>query len=357
MTRDSGGHTGTRTLPEGGRPWRRMLVLTAAWLALLAFVLAGLEAWPGAGAWSRLAQPRLWPATLGFIALFLAAMALRARRWQVLLRARIALPWPRIWPVFFWTFLIKSLTPLRAGEVTRALWLRREVDGGFGYGLGTLVVERLADAVVLIGGGTLVLVVGLLPLPRPDGLARAGIAALAVLALVVVVFRVAPRGPLRRLLRRLRPEDPVADVGRPGVVRRVARAAIDSAASMARALAPLRDPALAAHVLGLTALIWAGLALAFGLILQTLLPALPWPAVVAVLVAVNVVGMTMAAPANLGSFEVAGVAVLAAFGIDAGDALPAVVLVHAAVLGSTLLGGIIGRIMLRGELSSALDLY
>lgn len=327
----------------------RSLAITAVWLALLLSLLGALDAWPKTSAWQRLANPSLWPATLAFAGLFVGVACLRAWRWRMLLKREIELPWRRIWPIFFWTFLLKSLTPLRAGEVVRALWLRQRLADGLGYGLGVLGVERGLDAVVLVGGGGLVVLAARAPLA--DG-ARLAVALAVVIALALAVLL----GP--QLAARVGGWLPSAwgpsdSAGTRGVRERLAR----GARAVGRALMVLRDPWLALRALGVTLLIWAGLALGFGLLLTTLLPELAWSAVLCVLVSVNVLGLVTATPANVGPFEVGAMAGLAVFGIGAGQALPAVVALHAAVIASTVAVGLLGRLALQHQLARAHDLY
>ncbi|MDZ7828828.1 MAG: lysylphosphatidylglycerol synthase domain-containing protein [Halofilum sp. (in: g-proteobacteria)] len=348
----------TRTRFRDRHPWLRALLWSVIWLALLVSLLWNLEAWPEASAWRELGNPASGPALSGFLLIFLAVTAVRARRWQILLQARTAFPWRRVWPIFFWTFLLKSLTPLRAGEVLRALWLRRHQHDGFGYGLATIAIERAADVLILVGGGSLLVLGGVMAAPETVGNHAVLLAILAGIVLLgLLLLPLSRRGP--------------AQAGAPTGARRGCPHARPFAAMLQNAAAKackpilstidglnaLRQPLLAAHVLALTLAVWGGLVLGYGLVLNTLLPAAPWAAVVAMVAAVNLLGITAGPPGNLGTYEIGGLAALAAFGIDAASALPVIVLLHAAVLAATLLAGVIGRFALHRELDGILDPY
>ncbi len=79
-----------------------------------------------------------------------AGFAIRAARWGVLLRPALARP--RYRPRFAATtigFMANNVLPARVGEFARALALSRLERLGFSASLGSLVVERLLDALVL----------------------------------------------------------------------------------------------------------------------------------------------------------------------------------------------------------------
>jgi uncharacterized protein (TIRG00374 family) len=96
-------------------------------------------------------------------------------------------------------FMVNNLFPLRVGEVARAWYLSRETGAPAAALLGTVILERVIDTLVVVAMAAVVLALG--------DFARAGVdstalvVSLVVLAVVpiagVVALRVAPRGTVR----------------------------------------------------------------------------------------------------------------------------------------------------------------
>jgi hypothetical protein len=175
------------------RPLRRRLRLRdpRLWLGL---AITALTVWLSLRGVSFADLVRdLRAADLGLLALYsipcyLAALYLRALRWRHLTDAIQPLPLQPLVRATAVGFMVNNLVPLRVGEVVRAWMLSREVGVSGAAVLGTVLLERVIDMVVV--GVLAVLVLG----TQLERLALGAPLAVAVVVPVglVVVLRVAP---------------------------------------------------------------------------------------------------------------------------------------------------------------------
>jgi len=89
---------------------------------------------------------------LAFLSLpvyFLAAW-FRALRWRYLLRPMKAIGMARLYPIVIIGFMANNLIPARVGELVRAYILREKEQVSMSAGLGTIVVDRVFDALTLL---------------------------------------------------------------------------------------------------------------------------------------------------------------------------------------------------------------
>jgi uncharacterized protein (TIRG00374 family) len=125
------------------------------WKTLLGLALSAVLLWwalgdvsPG-GVWSEIRGANLGLLVLAAL-LQTAGFLIRAARWGVILRP--ALERVRYYPRFAATcigFMANNLLPARVGEFARALSFTRLAPVGLSAALGSLVVERFLDALVL----------------------------------------------------------------------------------------------------------------------------------------------------------------------------------------------------------------
>jgi uncharacterized protein (TIRG00374 family) len=245
-----------------------------------------------------------------------ASVAIRVVRWRYLFPAGTRPPaTPAVRSLLLGEFF-NALLPMRAGELVRVIAVHREARTSRSEALGTVVVERLLDVLVLL---TLLLVV--LPfVPEVSWLGAAvGILAAAVLVTIVGVlalWRYQSR-PLRVLLRPLR--------WLPGFSE--ART-IAAAESLLRGLEGLRSARSGILAVALTAVTWLTVGLSFWLAMRALDLGLGYDAALLVVVATTFALVLPSLPASLGVFEAATVYTLEAFGIDDSRALSAAVVLH-----------------------------
>lgn len=82
-------------------------------------------------------------------AVYLAALWTRAWRWRLVLSPHLALPPRDAFALMVIGYAANNVLPVRAGELLRAGLLQRERGAAWSVGLGTIVVERIVDGLVL----------------------------------------------------------------------------------------------------------------------------------------------------------------------------------------------------------------
>ena len=84
------------------------------------------------------------------IAVYFLAVWARTWRWHYLLRPIKAVPLGRLFPIVCIGYFGNNVYPARAGEVIRALVLRRSEDITVSASLATIIVERVFDGLVML---------------------------------------------------------------------------------------------------------------------------------------------------------------------------------------------------------------
>jgi uncharacterized protein (TIRG00374 family) len=100
--------------------------------------------------WQYLKQAQ-WSWVLLGLAFYFFGVLLRAWRWQVLLNPLKRLPIRRLFPVVAIGYMGNNVYPARAGEVLRSVLLKSKDQVDISGSLATIVVERLFDAIVILG--------------------------------------------------------------------------------------------------------------------------------------------------------------------------------------------------------------
>jgi uncharacterized protein (TIRG00374 family) len=85
------------------------------------------------------------------VVLYLLSIALRCLRWGILLRSSGSVKWRHVFEALFTGFAANYLLPGRIGELFRAEYARRLFGMNRLTSLGTIVVERVFDGVILAG--------------------------------------------------------------------------------------------------------------------------------------------------------------------------------------------------------------
>lgn len=246
-----------------------------------------------------------------------AGVALRVWRWQLLFEPGSRPPFRFVGNALLVSYLFNTILPARAGELARVQVLGRRAGISRAQVLGTVVLERSYDLLVLIA-----LLAVAAPFLPPVGWLKAAVALGAVLGVLlalaaVLVGRHGERGA-RALLR------PLTVLPAIGAERleRTAKAVVSG-------LAGIRATRVAAAAVVVTAVSWLALATsAWFLLLGTTIDA-GFGAALLVLVATNLVLVLPSSPAGLGAFEAATVLTLAAYGVDREQALSFALVLHA----------------------------
>ena len=261
--------------------------------------------------------------------LTLAGLVIRALRWRLLFYPMKGLVFGKVLTVLSIGYLLMNVLPARLGDVARAYLLGDLTGVSKARALSTIVVERVADVLVVVL--FLSSLVFLIPLPEwavQSGVALgAGFLALAVFLVLFANFREGGIGLLRRVVSRVRWLD------REGLWRLVD--------SLMDGLEILRHPAQGGVFFGISVLIWVvGIAqFYFGMVALDL--GLPVEAAIFVM-CVTALGMTVpSTPGYIGVWEYIIVLSLSLFGVDKSRALSCALVIHAVVYLSTTAAGVI----------------
>jgi uncharacterized protein (TIRG00374 family) len=289
-----------------------------------------------ARAWDvlRSASPA-WIAVM--LALVLADVSARGLRWRWLLRPIAALPYPRVLGYTFLGYLANNVLPARLGELVRSHALGQGEGISRTTVLGTVVVERVIDTAVVVS----IAAFSILVLSVRGVLASAVLLGTAFVGLLVVGLAVgiaahrvpgaariaafAERWPtIVDLGRRLREGLSVA--GRPATVAgAVAIGLVAWTASIATFL-------VAGQALGIELSLSQAALLSSGVSLATIVPS---------------------GPGYLGTFELTAASIVGLFGVGPDPGFALAVLVHAAIVVVTSLGGLVALVRLRPRIGRA----
>jgi len=260
----------------------------------------------------------------------------RAGRWRALLAPIAVVPYRRMLGYTYVGYLANNVLPARLGELVRSH------AAGEGEGLsrttvlGTVVVERVVDTVIVVGLAALaVVVLSVRGVMQSAVLLGAAFVALLVVGLAIGmalhrlpgadrVIAFASRWPrLVDLARRLR--EGLAVAGRPRtLVAALALSAVAWGASILTFLA-------AGQAVGIELTVAQGALLCTGVALATIVPS---------------------GPGYVGTFELTAVSIARGFGIEENAAFAMALLVHLMIFAVTSIGGIIAAIRLGVGLST-----
>ena len=258
-------------------------------------------------------------------------IAARGARWRSLLAPIAPLPYRRVLGYTYIGYLANNVLPARLGELYRSHALGEGEGLSRTTVLGTVVVERVVDTVMVVAIAALAVVVlsarGIMTSAVLLGLAFVtllviglglGIAAHRLPGADRVAAMVAHRPRLLELARRLR--EGLAVAGRPGTMAvALTFSALAWAASIATFLA-------AGQAIGVELTVAQAALLTSGVALVTIIPS---------------------GPGYLGTYELTVVGIASGFGIPRDDAFALGLLVHLVSLLTTSVGGVIALLAVR----------
>jgi hypothetical protein len=315
---------------------RRTLLRTIIGIAISAvaiWILAGSVDVPRAIDVLRTADPS-W--ILLMVVTVFVDVAARGARWRALLTPIKRLPYRRVLGYTYLGYLANNVLPARLGELVRSHALGEGEGISRATVLGTVVVERIVDTVIVVGlAAVAVVLLGVGGVMATAVTLGAGFVGLLIIGLVVAmmsnrlpganrVTAIAERYPVvLELARRLR--DGLAVVSRPGTL---ARALVFSAAAWSASIATF---IAGGQAVGVELTLAQGALLSCGVALATIVPS---------------------APGYVGTFELTAVEIAKIFGADPDAAFAMALLVHALILGVTSVGGVIAAVRLGVGLDS-----
>ena len=271
----------------------------------------------------------VWVAAM--VVIVMIDIASRGARWQVLLAPIKAIAYLRVVGYTYVGYLANNVLPARLGELVRS----RALGEGEGLStttvLGTVVVERVVDTVIVVALAALAVVV----LSVRGVMTSAVLLGGAFVALLVIglglamalhrlpgadrVAAYASRWPrLVEMARRLR--DGLSVAARP---RTLAGALLFSAVAW---VASIGTFLAGGQAVGVELTLAQGALLSSGVALATIVPS---------------------GPGYLGTFELTAVGIASSFGVDRDAAFAMALLVHATILAVTTIGGVVAAIRLR----------
>ena len=257
------------------------------------------------------------------VAFIIFDVLLRALRWRVLLAPIAKVPYLTTLSSLLVGYLANNILPARLGEVIRSHDLGTRTGLSRTMILGTIVVERVVDTVVVVAIAS----VAILVLSVRGIVASAVLVGLAVTALLVVAIGLG-----------------IAAHRLPGAER--ASAFLGRWPRIRLMLARLRDglsvakePRTMGAAVVLSVITWSCTVLAFAAAAQAVgvQPTIGQAALLAA--GVNLATAIPSAPGYVGTFELAAVTIAASVGIGSEDALALAVLVHMTALLVTSIGG------------------
>ncbi len=264
---------------------------------------------------------------------FALAIVLRAIRWWSLFAPADRPALRTIGYALLVGYFFNNILPARAGEAARVIALHDRAATPRAQAVGTVVVERLFDVLVLV----LLLLASYPLLPRIAWLRAAALLG-AVVGLTLVVLAVLIARYDERAVRWLL--WPLRRIRWAAVAGRLEAATMNTT----RGLVALRSPRIALRGLALTAAAWTTLGASYWIVTNAFHLELPLVAGLLVVVAVNLSLVLPSSPAALGVFEAATVVALVAFGVSRAQALSCALVLHLInlvpflVIGAILLG-------------------
>jgi len=263
----------------------------------------------------------------------------RGARWQALLAPIKRLPYRRVLAYTYIGYLANNVLPARLGELVRSHALGEGEGVSRPTVLGTVVVERIVDTVIVVGLAALaVVILGVGGTMSTAVLLGAGFVAVLVVSLAVAMVShrlpgaerltaIAERYPrILELARRLR--DGLAVAGKPGTI---ARALVLSAAAWTASIATF---IAGGQSVGIELTLSQAALLSSGVALATVVPS---------------------APGYVGTFELTAVQIAKVFGADPDASFAMALLVHAMILAVTSVGGVIAALRLGVGLDTGTD--
>jgi glycosyltransferase 2 family protein len=337
--------------PSKTNRWRRAwLIGLVISVALLAWVLS--KSHP-AKVWEYAKHANGWLLLLTIVVATIT-FPVRAIRWRLILRDADGrpFPWMPLWHATTIGFMANNLLPARAGEVARAYVASRQLPVRFTTALGSIAVERVFDALVMLGLMAVAIAAPSFPAHAlVGGRSVAAIAAstavlFGVVLLLALVIANRP-GPWMVLVER---------ISRRVLPVRTADRMVRVFDGIVEGLAVLKSPGRFAGVVLWSLVLWIKNAAAFAICFRAFGLHVPLEAA---LLLQGIIGFGVAIPSTPGYggvFEAATLLTLRLYGVDSSLAIAYALTYHLTTfIPITLLGlWSLSRLHLRlGELSTA----
>jgi uncharacterized protein (TIRG00374 family) len=269
------------------------------------------------------------------IAVYFVGMWVRAWRWHYLLKPIKVIPTRTMFPITTIGYMGNNIYPARAGEVLRAVILKRREGVPVSASLATIIVERIFDGVVMLAF-VFINLPELARLTSASGfvgnIQQVAIYGTVAFMAALLVFLLAAMFPVvtaqvgQWFIDRLLPAR-----FRPGITGFMHK--------FLDGLASLRSPANILMVFVTSVIIWLFETLKYWFVMHAFGFTVSFFALMLMNGIVNLATTIPSAPGYIGTFDAPGIAVLAAYGVDQATAAGYTLTLHAALwVPITLLG-------------------
>ena len=284
--------------------------------------------------WDVIKSANYWWILPGIAVYFVAVWA-RAWRWHYLLRPIKKIPTSTMFPITCIGYMGNNIYPARAGEVLRAVILKRREAVPVSASLATIIVERIFDGVVMLSF-VFINLPELARLTSASGfvgnIQQVAIYGTGAFVAALVIFLLAAMFPAvtakigQWFIDRVLPERLRENVT--GIMHKF----LDG-------LASLRSPLNILMVFVTSVIIWLFETLKYWFVMHAFGFSVSFFALMLMNGIVNLATTIPSAPGYIGTFDAPGIAVLGAYGVDQATAAGYTLTLHAALwIPITLLG-------------------
>jgi len=285
--------------------------------------------------WDAVRQANYWWLLPG-VAVYFIAVWVRAWRWHYLLGPIKKIPTKTMFPITTIGYMGNNIYPARAGEVLRAVILKRREGVPVSASLATIIVERIFDGVVMLAF-VFVNLPELANLTNASGfvgnIQQVALIGTGIFLGALVLFLLAAMYPHIAakaggwFINRVLPE-------------RLHEKVNDIMQKFLNGLASLRSPFNALMVFFTSVIIWLLETGKYWFVMHAFDFSVSFFALMLMNGIVNLATTIPSAPGYIGTFDAPGIAVLSAYGVDQATAAGYTLVLHVALwLPITLLGG------------------
>ena len=284
--------------------------------------------------WDAVKQANYWWLIPG-ITVYFVAVWVRAWRWHYLLGPIKKIPTKNMFPITAIGYMGNNVYPARAGEVLRAVILKRKEGVSVSASLATIIVERIFDGVVMLG----FVFVNLPELAKLTG-ASGFVGNIQEVAIIGTGVFLGALGIF--LLAAMFPQT-TAKVGLWSIERFTPRRLHEKIISIMNkfldGLASLRSPFNVLMVFFTSVIIWLLETGKYWFVMHAFDFSVSFFALMLMNGIVNLATTIPSAPGYIGTFDAPGIAVLTAYGVDQATAAGYTLVLHVALwVPITLLG-------------------
>ncbi len=269
------------------------------------------------------------------VAVYFVAVWARTWRWDYLLRPLKRISLSTMFPIVVIGYMGNNIYPARIGELLRAYVLKRKEAVPVSASLATVVIERVFDGVVMLG----FVIFNLPALAEVSGdsgvvgdIQQVAIIGTLVFAAALAAFLLAALFPHQSLALFHRFAEPLIPI-------RFRQKVVGMVVSFWTGLESLRSPVNIAMVFFTSVIIWLLETVKYWFVMQAFTFKVPFFALMLMNGIVNLATTLPSAPGYAGTFDLPGIKVLQAYGVEQGLATSYTLILHVALwLPITVLG-------------------